>query len=79
MKLIILLSSLFYILGLKIGNKIDLIKKSIPVEKIITHKIKTISPSKCVKYCEEATTNQEVDTTRVESIQSNKIIKNEEL
>jgi len=39
MKAIILISSIFYILGLKIGNKIDFIKKSNPVETIITNKI----------------------------------------
>jgi hypothetical protein len=36
MKAIILISSIFYILGLKIGNKIDIVKKTNPVEKIIT-------------------------------------------
>ena len=36
MKAIILISSIFYILGLKIGNKIDIVKKANPVEKIIT-------------------------------------------
>jgi hypothetical protein len=39
MKAIILISSIFYILGLKISNKIDFIKKSNPVETIITNKI----------------------------------------
>ncbi len=43
MKAIILISSIFYILGIKISNKIDLIKKSSPVEKIITH---TAKPNK---------------------------------
>ncbi|MBN1987365.1 MAG: hypothetical protein JW761_13725 [Prolixibacteraceae bacterium] len=36
MKAIILISSIFYILGLKIGNKIDIVKRANPVEKIIT-------------------------------------------
>ena len=40
MKAIILISSIFYILGLKIGNKIDLVKKSHPVDKVITEKAK---------------------------------------
>lgn len=39
MKAIILISSIFYILGLKISNKIDFIKKSNPVETVITNKI----------------------------------------
>lgn len=49
MKAIILISSLFYIIGLKIGNKIDLTSKSSPVEKVITNKI---SPDKCDKTFE---------------------------
>ena len=39
MKAIILISSIFYILGLKISNKIDLVKRNNPVDKIITNKI----------------------------------------
>ena len=39
MKAIILISSIFYILGLKISNKIDLIKHTPSgVEKVIIHK-----------------------------------------
>ncbi|MCD6355549.1 MAG: hypothetical protein J7L95_08365 [Prolixibacteraceae bacterium] len=40
MKIIILISSIFYILGLKISNRIDFLKKSNPVEKIITNTIR---------------------------------------
>ena len=36
MKAIILFSSIFYILGLKIGHKIDIFKNVDPVEKITT-------------------------------------------
>lgn len=36
MKAILLFSSIFYILGLKIGHKIDLFKNHNPVEKIST-------------------------------------------
>ncbi len=50
MKAIILISSIFYILGLKISNKIDLVKKSNPVEKIITHKVKTAEPEKAASF-----------------------------
>lgn len=46
MKALILISSIFYILGLKISNKIDLVKKSNPVEKIITHKVNAAEPEK---------------------------------
>nr|WP_321356229.1 hypothetical protein [uncultured Draconibacterium sp.] len=54
MKALILISSIFYILGLKISNKIDLVKKSNPVEKIITHKVKTTEPEKCTSFEAEA-------------------------
>ena len=40
MKAIILISSIFYILGLKISNKIDLVKRTSPVEKVIMHTVK---------------------------------------
>ena len=36
MKAIILFTSIFYILGLKIGHKIDIFKNENPVEKITT-------------------------------------------
>lgn len=48
MKAIILISSIFYILGLKISNKIDLVKKSNPVDTIITNKITSQTPSKTI-------------------------------
>ncbi len=54
MKAIILISSIFYLLGLFIGNQIDLVKKSIPpVEKIILHKIKEYNPSKTISFMKE--------------------------
>lgn len=79
MKAIILISSIFYILGLKIGNKIDLVKKSIPVEKIITHQLKTIKPSKCIKYCEETANESESDTIKGGTSYSDALLKNKEL
>lgn len=54
MKAIILISSIFYLIGLFIGNKIDLVKKSIPpVEKIIIHKIKEFNTSKSISFIQE--------------------------
>ncbi|MCG6187798.1 hypothetical protein [Maribellus maritimus] len=50
MKAIILISSIFYILGLKIGNKIDIVKKANPVEKIITNCITPSKPSKSIQF-----------------------------
>jgi len=52
MKAIILISSIFYILGLKISNKIDLIKKVSPVEKVTIQKIKPETPEKAVTFHE---------------------------
>jgi len=54
MKAIILISSIFYILGLKISNHIDLVKKSNPVDTLITNKITSIPPSKTVYFKDEA-------------------------
>jgi transcription antitermination factor NusA-like protein len=50
MKAIVLISSIFYILGLKIGNKIDIVKKSNPVEKIITNCITPSKPAKAIHF-----------------------------
>jgi hypothetical protein len=50
MKAIILISSIFYILGLKISNKIDLINKNNPVEKIIIQSVKPETPPKTVEF-----------------------------
>ena len=57
MKALILISSIFYILGLKISNKIDLVKKSNPVEKIITNKVETTESEKNATF--ESNTKEE--------------------
>ena len=75
MKAIILISSIFYILGLKIGNKIDLVKRSIPVEKIITHQLKTIIPQKSYNYAEETAPKTEVDTIKGGTSHSDALLK----
>lgn len=64
MKAIILISSIFFILGLKIGNKIDLVKKSHPVDKIITQKDKVKEPPKCCEYVKEITPKADCDTAK---------------
>ncbi|MCY1723107.1 hypothetical protein OU798_22355 [Prolixibacteraceae bacterium Z1-6] len=56
MKTIILISSIFYILGLKISNKIDLIKKVTPVDKITIH---TAKPEKAEKTIDFKTAQEE--------------------
>ncbi|WP_297087675.1 hypothetical protein [uncultured Draconibacterium sp.] len=53
MKALILISSIFYILGLKISNKIDIVKKSNPVDKIISHKVQSSEPDKTAKFEQE--------------------------
>lgn len=53
MKAIILISSIFYILGLKISSNIDLVKKSIPVNKISTNKITTKKPVQTTYFKDE--------------------------
>lgn len=62
MKALILISSIFYILGLKISNKIDVVKKSNPVEKIISHKEKVNDSEKNASFesdTEESTPEKE--------------------
>ena len=53
MKAIILISSIFYILGLKISNKFELIKRSHPVEKTISTTIQEKQSVNAVKFDEE--------------------------
>ena len=79
MKAIILISSIFYFLGLFIGNKIDLVKKSFPVEKIIIHKIQEYKPSKCFCFNEKAIAKTETDSTKVCNSNTDVLLKNNEL
>ena len=79
MKASILISSIFYLLGLFIGNKIDLVKKSFPVEKIIIHKIQEYKPSKCFCFNEKAIAKTESDSTKVNNSHSEILLKNNEL
>ena len=79
MKAIVLISSIFYFLGLFIGNKIDLVKKSFPVEKIIIHKIQEYKPSQCICFNEKASAKTETDSTKVSKSHSDVILKDKEL
>lgn len=75
MKAIILISSIFYILGLKIGNKIDLVKKVNPVETITaTTTIK--EPQKCCHYVKELVEKPACDTVIGGSSYSSALLKN---
>jgi len=67
MKAIILISSIFYILGLKISNKIDLVKRSNPVEKIIIHKVKPDTQQKSVDFEEAKTDAKESESLKESS------------
>lgn len=64
MKTIFLLSSLFYLLGLKIGHKINLIKCSTPVQKIstTTHAVK--QATKAVYFSDEVQSKTSSDTLK---------------
>ena len=79
MKAIILISSIFYILGLKIGNKIDLVKKSIPVKKIITNTINVKKPSNCCDYKKEVAEKANCDTVKGGSSYSDALLKCKEI
>lgn len=64
MKAIILVSSIFYILGLKLGNKIDIVKKSNPVEKIITNCITPSKPAKTIQFEQKSIEKAEPDSLK---------------
>ncbi len=70
MKAIILISSIFYILGLKIGNKIDIVKKSHPIEKIITNGIKTSKPLNAFHIEQKEDENAKPDSLKSEKAES---------
>ncbi len=65
MKAIILISSIFYILGLKISNKFELIKKASPVEKIITVETPEKKSVSAIKLNEETQPVLSTDSLKV--------------
>lgn len=76
MKTIILISSIFYILGLKISNKFDFVKRSTPVEKIIVHKAQPAAPEKAIDY-KEAEADKPVKDTVTGGCATDKILEKE--
>ena len=64
MKTIILFSSIFYILGLKIGHKIDLFKNYNPVEKITTTTNAVKQATKTVYFNDEVKLNSDADSLK---------------
>jgi hypothetical protein len=67
MKAIILLSSIFYILGLKIGHKIDIIRTANPVQKITTTTNAVKSAAKSAYFSEEVKKVPAVDSLKYEN------------
>lgn len=64
MKAIILISSIFYILGLKLSHKFDLVKKTDPVNKTITNNIETKQPGKNAYFSDEVKLKNETDSIK---------------
>lgn len=67
MKEIILISSIFYILGLKLGNKIDIVKKSNPVDSIIINCIPSSKPSRAIHFEQKDVKKSEPDSLKNET------------
>ena len=68
MKTIILISSIFYILGLKIGHKIDLFKNYNPVEKISTTTNVVKEAAKSVYFKDEVKLKNNPDSLKNVSV-----------
>lgn len=64
MKAIILISSIFYILGLKIGHKIDLFKSNNPVQKISTTTNAIKQATKAVYFSDEVKQKTSIDSLK---------------
>lgn len=63
MKTIFLISSIFYILGLKIGHKIDIFRNYNPIEKISATKQVIKETVKPVYYQDEVKQENKADST----------------
>jgi hypothetical protein len=63
MKTIFLISSIFYILGLKIGHKIDVFRNYNPIEKITTTKQVIKEAVKPVYFQDEVKQKSKADST----------------
>jgi len=64
MKSILLFSSIFYLLGLKIGHKIDLFKNNNPVEKISTTTKAVKQETKTIYFKDETALKCETDSLK---------------
>lgn len=72
MKAIFLISSIFYILGLKIGHKINLIKSCNPVQKISTTTNAVKQATKAVYFSDELQPKTTPDTLKSEDVKDKK-------
>jgi hypothetical protein len=79
MKTIILISSIFYILGLKIGHKIDLFKNYNPVQKISTTTNAVKEATKAVYFNEEAKVKSSPDSLKNVSVAKKKAVEKNHL
>jgi len=68
MKSFLLFSSIFYLLGLKIGHKIDLFKNHNPIEKISTTTNTLKEVTKSVHYNDEVKLKIDTDSLKNTSV-----------
>ncbi|HKL32239.1 MAG TPA: hypothetical protein VJ919_06890 [Tangfeifania sp.] len=66
MKAVILISSIFYIIGLKVSSQIDLAGKSNPVDTLISTKIIPLQPAKSVQIFQSDENSNDVDSIKSE-------------
>lgn len=79
MKAIILLSSIFYILGLKIGHKIDIFRTTNPVQKITTTTNAVKTAAKSVYFSDEIKKTPAADSLKCGSSVNSKTEENKHL
>lgn len=74
MKTIFLITSIFYVLGLKIGHKIDIFRNYNPIEKITTTKKVIRKAVKPVNFQDEVQKKSKADSTRSVQIADKKVV-----
>lgn len=79
MKAIILISSIFYILGLKIGHKIDFFKIYNPVEKISNTTNAVKKAAKSVYFSDEVKQKSSPDSLKNVGASENKTVETKHL
>ena len=74
MKAVILISSIFYLLGFKISNQIELFKKSSPAEKVITNPVTSVQKESSTHFKDEFQTKTESDSTKTGGVSDENIL-----